>query len=72
METLHEKTVGLTEILEVSFLLFDQRNVRQKQQTLPFPKQDSAEHADLVHERLANTRGSTVYQVLPFQNTICT
>lgn len=71
VEALDKYTVGLTKNLEVSLLLFDQRNVRQKQQTLTFPKQDSAEHADLVHERLTNARWSAVHQVFAFQNSIC-
>ena len=61
VEALHEQPVGLAEVLEVFLLLFDQRNVRQKQQTLPFPEQNAAQHADFVHQRLPDACGSAVH-----------
>lgn len=70
VEALHEQPVGLAEVLEVFLLLFDQRNVRQKQQTLPFPEQNAAQHADFVHQRLPDACGSAVHQALALQNCI--
>lgn len=70
MIAVDEDAILLTDFLQIPSLLFQKSDERKNDQTLTMPKQQAAKHENLVHQRLSNTCGCRVHEILPLEYRI--